>query len=212
MYQLFPELTVGWYYGNKTVSFLNAMGEIVRRAAAGLNLGAADITFIGSSAGGYAALYSAASLPGASALAHNPQITLADWPGRPEIERITGNDLQGPDPFRRNSIRWIAQAPASRLFLTVNTASPIDFDMQISPWLEEEDTPVVHPLTRCGSTSLIFHETPGDRSHHIFPKQDHDLPLINAISIDQSLGRETTAAFIGNYAKATTAPSPGATA
>lgn len=213
MYGLFPELTVGWYYGNQTASFLDDIVEIVRRAAAALRLSATDITFIGSSAGGYAALYSAATLVGASALAHNPQITLGDWPGRGEIERITGNDLLGQDRLRRNSIRWVAQASASRLFLTVNTASPIDFEMQISPWLEELDIPIAYPVTRCGSTSFIFHHTPGERAHHVFPKREHDLPLINAISIDQCLCEETTAAFIGNYTKAATAPcpSPGAT-
>lgn len=202
MYEQFPDLSVGWYYGNKQKSFLEGVCEITGAAAQELEIPFAEICLIGSSAGGYAALYSAAFLPGALALAHNPQIRLCKWGGKSTFEQITGNKVSGKDVLKRDDIRWIAENKQSRFFITVNMLSLIDFDQQIEPWLAELGESATYPMTYHGCVMFLFHRTPGPRAHHVFPRLGHALPLINALTVSRRLNSDTIDEFVRSYPSA----------
>lgn len=65
-----------WFFGDKDHSILQDIIFLIKKACTTLNLSNSDIFFIGSSSGGYAALYLANYFSYSTAIASNPQIDI----------------------------------------------------------------------------------------------------------------------------------------
>lgn len=93
MLDMYPDLHLGWYYGNKEINFRKLLAEFVKIITDILQIGQKDIVFCGSSAGGAPVFECASYISGAKAVAINPQIVLEEYYYAEEFTRITGNNL-----------------------------------------------------------------------------------------------------------------------
>ena len=126
MYKKHEGLKCSWYYGDKDNSYLNYLVDIVENIANIKNIKNENIVFIGSSAGGYAAIFCANRLLGSKAYAYNPQIIPAKWPGSKKFNELTGIDLSGADSFYRNDISGFLNNTESKFFIHCNYFSSVD--------------------------------------------------------------------------------------
>lgn len=138
MYIRHPGLAVGWYYGTAQVSYMDEIAEMARRISHANGIQARDIIFVGSSAGGTAALYLADAVKGSTCLAMNPQVIPARYHYAGKFKEITGIDLKATDPLGRTNLRRVSQNRDSRFIVCCNLLSREDFKVQVQPWLEEE--------------------------------------------------------------------------
>ena len=126
-----------WFYGTPEKSYLVLLLKIVKKLMDQFSISAEDVTFIGSSAGGYAAIYLANLLDYSSAIAMNPQLSPADWYPEETLRDFSswGIDLTSDnDPFNRNKL--MITNPKSWYFITVNQKSAIDFRGQLKTFYE----------------------------------------------------------------------------
>ncbi len=131
MYKKYPNLSVGWYYGNKSENYLDYLTEVIIGAAKALNKRNEDIILLSSSAGGYAALYCGCRIPGCTVLAINPQISLPLYPSD-NFTKNTGIDFNEEDPHNRNCLYTsIISADKTKFVLLENIQAEIDM-IQIS--------------------------------------------------------------------------------
>ncbi|MCG6112935.1 MAG: hypothetical protein MEQ74_12240 [Paracoccus sp.] len=64
---------IGWFIGDKRVHYLPIVAEFIRKLAQSRSIPSENVTFFGSSAGGFSSIGFAAHLRGACAIAVNPQ-------------------------------------------------------------------------------------------------------------------------------------------
>ena len=106
MYRQYPDLKIGWYYGDEQVSLRHYVADIVRKAAALLGLSDRDIIFYGSSGGGTALIQCAALIGNCTAVAINPQIRLCEYSGSRNFTKTTGIRLDKEDEQHRNDLLY----------------------------------------------------------------------------------------------------------
>lgn len=125
---------VKWYYGTKDSCYLHKVLEIVKKASHDLNIPPENIYFLGSSGGGYAALFLANLLDGSNAIAMSPQTVLKNW-GVSSLEyfRTKGIDITNRnDRYNRNYLKLTNKK--SVFFIVVNVNSYKDYDRQFIPF------------------------------------------------------------------------------
>lgn len=185
MYRKHPGLSVGWYYGTPTVSYLDEIAELVRALAELNGVPPANVIFVGSSAGGTAALFLADKVRGSTALAMNPQVIPNSYHYARRFEGITGTDLRQDDPFGRNSLRRVSDNTQSRFIVTCNLLSREDYQVQILPWLTEEgiapENSQTPALITHKSLNFVLHNTPATNLHNTFLDLEHFAMLLPAI-------------------------------
>ncbi len=125
---------VKWYYGTKERSYLVEMLPLVKKAMACLGVAAENVTFLGSSGGGYAALYMANLLDGSAGIALSPQTVLSQW-SAPTCEYFDelGIDLRGEDK-KFNRSRLLLTNPKSVFVMAVNALSGNDYTKHFLPF------------------------------------------------------------------------------
>ena len=126
MYLEHDDLKCSWYYGRENKSYLKLIIDIVNDVAEKNKIERENIVFVGSSAGGYAAIFCANYMLGAKAYAYNPQIVLNKWPGAKKFIDITKFDLLGQDEFGRNDISYFLKNSQSKFFIHCNYRSSVD--------------------------------------------------------------------------------------
>ena len=102
MFAQFQNLTLGWYYGTKTVSYIELLSKIILQVCSLLKINTQNLYLFGSSGGGYVALQLSMYINNATHIVINPQIQLDKYFYSTEFSNQTGNDLLSYDPFRRN--------------------------------------------------------------------------------------------------------------
>ena len=103
MYYKYPNLKLGWYYGTKDYCLLQTIAAIIKKIQLQLHISDTNITFIGSSGGGYTALEISKYFSGTTHIAINPQIRIARHRYSDEFRRITNVDLNSYDSYGRNT-------------------------------------------------------------------------------------------------------------
>lgn len=178
MYKLHPDLETAWYYGDKDVfgigELLGAV-DAVRRAQ---GVEKRDVFFLGSSSGGYAALFLCDLMKGSSCLAMNPQLAPPNWWSHYMLANALGLDPAAPDPFGRNDISRIGKNRESRFLISCSPKSKEDFDMQVKPLFDE----------LYGSPYADVSELPPVviRNNFIFMFARANYPLPHQLLIDQA--------------------------
>lgn len=133
MYKNFPDIDVGWYYGTRDVCYLDYIVDIVAAFAKTHGIDCRDIHLIGSSCAGYAAIYVADKIKGATSISFNPQIVPAAWDRKKRFLDATGIDLEGEDAFGRHNIATSFENTTSRFVIVSNIRSERDYVEQIKP-------------------------------------------------------------------------------
>lgn len=115
-----------WFYGTKEKSYLQSMIPVIQKYIEQLHIERNNVIFLGSSGGGYAALYLANAMHGTNAFALNPQIMPGRWRKGKFIPQYKKNgiDLLGEDIHHRNNL--VLNAPDSKFFIVYNMLSPDD--------------------------------------------------------------------------------------
>ena len=114
------------------------MSKLIRKVIDQLGIKPEDVTFIGSSSGGYAALYSANLLDRSAAIAMNPQFVPYYWQTKLIAPKFLewGIDLGDfEDPFERKRIKLTN--PTSRFFISINVKSNADYKEQMGAFIED---------------------------------------------------------------------------
>lgn len=154
MCRLYPDLSLGWYYGTKDENYCDYIAEIVKEFAA--RNGIKNIRFFSSSGGGFAALYCACRLPGSIACAINPQIKPSLYSYASRYERLTGLSLSTEDTFGRNNLpEMLKDSKDSKILLIENSASPGDM-MQLSELCRVLNSEFNYGLSRLAPNILCW--------------------------------------------------------
>ncbi len=174
MYHFHPTTYhANWFYGTPDKSYLVFLLSVVKKFMEQLSVKAEDVTFIGSSAGGYAAIYLANLLDYSAAIAMNPQFLPCQW----QVELITpdfvkwGIDLGDfDDPFGRNKLK--ITNPKSRFLISVNYMSDADFRVQLGSFLE--DYPDYKPkfgLSKYKNITIWLMSANQHNNHNVWPNE-----------------------------------------
>ncbi len=172
MYHDHPEMVrVMWYYGTKGQSYLHNIVEIVRKAMKQLHISAEDVTFVGSSGGGYAALYCANLLDHSSAIAMNPQVILKEWdyPVMYDNFQKWGIDLASEDAFGRNEI--LLTNKTSHFMMILNANSRKEFQTQFTPFAKKHGIKPEFGITQHGNILTWVHATDYNQPHSANPEK-----------------------------------------
>lgn len=129
---------VMWYYGNKEVSYLHYVVDIVKKFMEKLSLTGEDVTFLGSSGGGYSSIFCANMIDYSSAIAMNPQFELKDWNAPIVYDKFKslGIDLNEEDKFGRNHLRVTNKN--SKFVIILNSKSSKEYREQFMPFFERQ--------------------------------------------------------------------------
>ena len=130
MYKL-HKLTTGWYFGTKDFSAINELKPILDKVIYDLQISHDNVTIIGSSCGGYAAISLSKVIKWCKCIAMNPQIVISNW-GKSSVtlERKLNMSLF-EDALERNDISDVADDRFSKYFLMCNVNVKRDWDQQV---------------------------------------------------------------------------------
>ncbi len=172
MYHFHPEMVrVMWYYGTKEKSYLHLLIDVVKKAMQQLHIKPQDVTFIGSSGGGYTALYCCNLLDNSSAIAMNPQVILREW----DYPVIYNNfqkwdiDLDAEDPFGRNRIQLTNKT--SHFMLILNANSRKEFQTQFMPFAKAHGITPTFGISQHGNILTWIHATDYREVHSANPEK-----------------------------------------
>lgn len=167
MYYLYPNLSLGWYYGDKERFFVKDSLQVVDRVIANNGIDRNSVTFFSSSGGGYAALMASLLYPGSLSISVNPQIFISDWNYTPAFRAITGIDLAAPDKFSRNDPIALLPESQSKHVILINLASDEDVETQLRPLLMRLNMSARYGLSQQGNLLLWLYDAPGAPSAHV---------------------------------------------
>ena len=129
MYRICPELLLGWYYGTKKHNLRWDIAQVILKTAQMLGLENKDITIIGSSGGGAAAIHIGYLIPGSTVVAINAQLKLSRYYYHKTFTAHTGIELYHSDVFMRNDttqiMRRYTDSP-TKVLLIENLRSRVD--------------------------------------------------------------------------------------
>ncbi|KZL01625.1 hypothetical protein PsAD5_00547 [Pseudovibrio sp. Ad5] len=183
-------ITAGWYFGSEKIHALPIVAAIVRKVQSKYGIANEDTHFIGSSSGGFAALWLADFVVGAIGFAGNPQYYVARWPDskRFAMEQI---DLTNPEFEKRVSLEHLSQNHRSRFFSQINAKSKNDYEDQLVPLLESWGlSPVSYGLNNYGNFSVYCRSIGNDganSTHHAFDNVQEFRLIFNAIKFEYSI-------------------------
>jgi len=128
----------GWFFGTKATHAMPIAIEIVRRIQQRYAIPDTEVYFIGSSSGGFAALWMADAIQGATALAANPQFYATRWSSSVRYAKF-GIDLLSPEFSQRENLDHIRINGKSRFLIITNYRSKVDFVDQIPFFIREKE-------------------------------------------------------------------------
>ena len=170
----YPNIALAnWYYGTPEKSYLVVMSKLIRKVIDQLGIKPEDVTFIGSSSGGYAALYSANLLDRSAAIAMNPQFVPYYWQTKLIAPKFLewGIDLGDfEDPFERKRIKLTN--PTSRFFISINVKSNADYKEQMGAFIE--DHPWLKPklgISQSDNITMWLLSANYNNNHLVFPNE-----------------------------------------
>lgn len=133
MYKLHPALLTAWCYGEKDVSGIAELCEVADAVRTAQGIARRDVLFLGSSAGGYLALFLCDLMKGSSCLAMNPQVFPPNWSSFFLVAEALGLDPNAPDPLGRDDLTRVGRNRESRFLVSCAVTSKDDFDRQVKP-------------------------------------------------------------------------------
>lgn len=139
MFNIFEDLSLGWYYGTKSESYIEYLSQIIIKISSLLNIGVNDLYLFGSSGGGYVALQLSMYIKNATHIVINPQISINRFHYAKEFTRITGINLNDIDVHCRNQtiniIKDNVQSNSSKYLIIQNLQEKYDCTNHLFPLL-----------------------------------------------------------------------------
>lgn len=172
MYHFHPEIVSAmWYYGTNETSYLHLLLDIVKKFMEQIGIEAKDVTFIGSSGGGYSSLYCANLLDYSSAIAVNPQIVLKDWHYPYVYNHFAkwGIDLASEDQFDRNNV--LLKNKTSKFMLIMNVGSVNEAKLQFEPFFQRHGIVPTYGISQKDNIITWVHVTNYNNPHSAYPEK-----------------------------------------
>lgn len=131
MYDNYPELLLGWFYGNKTNCYLYNVNQLISAIKEAFNIN--ELIYFGSSGGGFGSLYASSQIKNVLSISINPQLYPYEWDKEfgSHFSLITGLDFGEIDPFCRNTIEKLVLNDGSKHVIIVNAYSFHDLTKQL---------------------------------------------------------------------------------
>lgn len=160
----YPELCLGWYWGNKEISYRHEIVEIVKQFIAKYGYG--KVVYYASSGGGSAALHCAQIHEGSTSIVINPQIDLSLHVYYPKFHEITQIDVMENDIYHRNSMWNIKAFKKSNFIFCENMLAKSD-RIQVTYLLEKMGIKDLHMgINRISSNGILWlYEAEGISPH-----------------------------------------------
>lgn len=183
MYKKHPGLSAGWYFGTNNISYLEYAIEIVKKVAQKQNISNENIFFVGSSSGGYAALFCANKIDYSNAYAYNPQIYLNRAPEYPNFNKITQIDLStDSDIYLRHNIDYIAENNKSNFFIFYNQVGPFD-KIHFESWLEKLQIKSEPQLKIYNNTHFLIQNIQNSNPHSCVAEIEDFIHCLTALKL-----------------------------
>lgn len=167
MYYFHPEFKlVQWYYGTNDISYLHYVVDIVKKFMEKMSLTGKDVTFLGSSGGGYSSLYCSNMIDYSSAIAVNPQFVLKDWNSPIVYDQFKtyGIDLAKEDKFGRNFPRITNKT--SHFVIILNSKSYQEYERQFEPFFERQGITPHYGIAQFDNIVTWIHGTDYESNVH----------------------------------------------
>lgn len=164
---------VKWYYGTKDTSYLKLMLPILYKVIEELNVNFEDVIFLGSSGGGYAAIYLANLIDGTTAIALSPQYDIGHLTPNDtkNFMEEDGIDLLTEDKHGRNVLKISNQ---NSLFILVeNSLSEMDWERQFIPFCRRHDINIRYGITQHKNIITWVHASNGIDTHASNPEKEY---------------------------------------
>lgn len=164
---------VKWYYGTKDTSYLKLMLPILYKVIEELNVKFEDVTFLGSSGGGYAAIYLANLIDGTTAIALSPQYDIGHLNPKDNKNFMEedGIDLLAEDKHGRNVLKL---SNSNSLFVLVeNCLSEMDWERQFVPFCERHGIDACYGITQHKNIITWVHASDGIDTHTCNPEKEY---------------------------------------
>lgn len=164
MLHLDPALALAWDAGTPALDPLAVVAALLERALPVLGLAPADVVAWGSSGGGFAALRMASVLPGAAAVAVNPQTVVTAYAVRGRVRRFLDVCFGGLGPAAAlaahpDRLSLMAHLPAlarARIVLAQNTEDAEHLDGHMRPFCAALGVDPGDPAGRGAFRPLLF--------------------------------------------------------
>lgn len=156
MYNTYPYLALGWYYGTKTEDYRRATAVLVKKIAELLGVANKHIILYGRSGGGTAAIGISDYIKGCCVCAINAQIDLKKYGYHARLfKEQTGIDIYTDDEFnKRNDFASIIKRNPDNIYLVIiNVYSNADAERSIPYFQRNFGVDVKYGLT---SVSNLF--------------------------------------------------------
>ncbi len=163
---------VMWYYGTKDKSYLALLIDLIKNIAAQLRIPAENVTIIGSSGGGYAALYAGNRIDHSSVIAINPQFYPKNWTSTAAMSSFKrwGIDLSDEnEKFGRNGI--VLDNKTSFFLVVTNLCSEQDYRHQLCEYTKDKDIEPAYGISQHGNLITWVHNTPYRVPHWVIPEK-----------------------------------------
>ncbi len=173
---------VMWYYGTKDKSYLELLIRLIGNIASQLSIPPENVTIVGSSGGGYAALYCGNRIDHCSVIAINPQFYPKNWTSTATIKSFKdwGIDLSDPnEKFGRNGI--VLDNNTSYFMVITNMCSEQDYVHQLGEYAKGKNFDLKYGISQHGNFLTWIHNTPYKVPHWVIPEK------LSIVTMDQIL-------------------------
>ncbi|MBO9116804.1 MAG: hypothetical protein J7E09_20645 [Escherichia coli] len=185
MYYMYPNLHVGWMYGNNKYSILDNLAQGLNEFISS-RFRKQNVCLIGSSCGGYAALQIGAKLNGVNVVTVNPQIYIQNYKYYfNEFVKIVNVDRSLIDNDSRFQTDALILGSNSRFVIACNMLSKEDYDDQMLEFSSRVGAKLQYGVTEYQNVRLWLYQAEADNPHSTM--EDHNLifALLNLVAEDK---------------------------
>lgn len=176
-----------WYYGDQDESYIYSVVEIVIEFAKIIGTEKENICFIGSSAGGYAALFCSSLVKGSTAITINPQIMISMSKYSNDFANKTKINLFSYDKYHRNDIsNFIINESTSKYLIACNIRSKEDID-QLVYFCKRLNYRFYFGLQQLNSNIKLWLYDANNQPYHNAIEPSYLFPMIVKIAKSKSL-------------------------
>ena len=174
------QINIPYYFGKKTVDYKDKLLKLVKKLAAIHSIDSSDITFIGHSNGGFAAIYMSNKLPSSSCIAFAPQFSIKKYLDNAKGDYITflNKFMISPDEeshfVDRLDLNFVTDGETdlkSKIFIYSNIASPCDVQQLKLVKEFHSSNKLKEGLYRFRGVTFWLVNIPCSRPHHCWPDQ-----------------------------------------
>ncbi|WP_148266086.1 hypothetical protein [Pseudovibrio sp. FO-BEG1] len=173
-------ITAGWYFGSEEQHALPIVVSLVNKVQNFFGIANEDTYFIGSSSGGFAALWLADAIEGAIGIAGNPQFYVRNWPDSKRFSKVN-IDLNNNSFEDRLNLDHLKLNKRSRFVSVVNVKSKRDYEQQLIPLLQRWGlSPVRYGVNNYGNFHIYCRSNNNggvNSPHHAFDNV-HEFQLL----------------------------------